>query len=134
MGDPNAGLVQILRRTLPWIRVVSAAGFIMVSILALLAVVSWINLTGEQAHGIPPEALIVYPVSMALVLVPSIYLYKYGRRVETFIAQGHTVQLESALEVQRGFWRFVGMTAAVCGGLLALVLVGAMVIGPLAAV
>lgn len=132
MSDPNAGLVQILRRTLPWVRLVSIVGFVLVAVLGLLAVVSWMNLANERARGVPAEALMVYPVAMVLLLVPSVYLDKYARRVATFIAQGHTVQLEGALEVQRGFWRFVGSVMALGAALLALIFIGAMVIGLLA--
>ena len=60
--------------------------------------------------------------------MPALYLHKSARRIKIFMAQGHTVQLESVLEAQRGFWRFLGLLALAMG----LILVAAIVIGVLA--
>ena len=44
-----------------------------------------------------------------MFLVPSLYLHKYANRIGVFVAQGHNVQLEAALEAQRKFWKFTGL-------------------------
>lgn len=129
MNDPNAGIIQILRRTQPWVNLVSIFGFICVGLMALLAGVSWVGIASDRVEQIPVAALLVYPVLLVLYFVPSFYLFKYGRRIKTFVAQGHTVQLEAALEAQRAFWRFVGIIVVVSAGLTALVIVFAMIAG-----
>jgi hypothetical protein len=133
MGDPNAGVIYIFRRTLPWIRLVSIVGFVAAVVIALFGIISWMN-ASERLTSFDGEALIVYAILIAGCVVPSLYLDKYARRITTFIAQGHTVQLESALEVQRGFWQFIGITLATIAGLLALFLLATIAFGVVAAV
>ena len=53
--------------------------------------------------------LIVYPITTFVFLVPAIYLHRFARRITRFVAQGHMIQLEAALEAQRKFWQFTGM-------------------------
>ena len=132
MSDPNAGVIQILRRTLPWVRLLSFVGFISVGCFGLLGAVSWVGLS--SVGRVPIEALVVYPVLMVLSFVPSFYLHKCARRISTFVAQGHTAQLEAVLEAQRSFWKFLGALVLVIAGAMAVTLVAAMVIGLLAAV
>jgi hypothetical protein len=71
---------------------------------------------------------------VALYLVPSLQLRKYARRIDLFVAQGHTVQLEAALEAQRAFWRFAGIFVIASAGTAALVLAAAMIVGIVAGV
>ena len=129
MSDPNAGVIEILRKTQGWVRLVSIFGFVCVGFIALLAVASWVGISTERVEHVPIAALLVYPVLLVLYLVPSYQLLKYARRIGTFVAQGHTVQLEAALEAQRLFWRFVGIVVAVSAGAMALVIVAAMIVG-----
>lgn len=127
--DPNAGVVEILRKTRPWVGLVSIFGFISVGLIGLLAIASWVGIATEHVDRIPLAALLVYPVLLVLYFIPSWQLFKYSRRIDVFVAQGHTVQLEAALEAQRAFWRFVGIVVAVSAGMTALMLMAAMIVG-----
>ena len=133
MSDPNAGLILILRKTLPWVRVLSIFGFVLVACFAVLGAVSVIGVI-ERVDSMPIAAVVVYPAAVVLFLIPSLYLHKYGRRIGTFVAQGHTAQLEAALEEERRFWRFMGILALTAAVLALTTLVAAMVIGVLAGV
>lgn len=55
-----------------------------------------------------PFFLLDFAFAFAL-LVPSLYLHKYANRIALFVAQGHTVQLEAALDAQLKFWKFSGL-------------------------
>ena len=55
--------------------------------------------------------LLVYLFMSVAFLVPAIYLHKYARRIKAFVAQGHVIQLERALEAQRKFWKFTVVLA-----------------------
>ena len=128
MTDPNAGLVTILRKTLPWIRLLYAFGYLTAGLLTLLCVASWAGIASDRVERLPLQALIIYPLLIVISLVPALYLHKSARRIQIFMAQGHTVQLESVLEAQRGLWRFLGLVAL----LMLVILLGVIVIGVLA--
>ena len=129
MNDPNAGVIHILRKTQPWVRLVSMFGFLCVGLIGVLAVASWVGTSRDRLAQGPFAALLLYPVLLVLYLIPSFQLLKYSRRIGTFVAQGHTVQLEAALEAQRAFWRFIGIVVVVSAGAMVLVLVAAMIVG-----
>ena len=103
MSDPNAGIIKILSRTLPWVRLLSVIGFISVGCFALLGAISWVGISTERVEQVPLQALVAYPILMVLAFVPAFYLHKCARRMRTFVAQGHMVQLEAVLEAQRAF-------------------------------
>ena len=129
MSDPTAGLVAILRKTLPWVHLLSYAGFMAVGFFALLGGLSWSGLAAAGKGHVPIQALIGYPILMLLALLPAWHLRKYARRLDVFVAQGHIVQLEAALEAQRAVWKFAGLLVILLGAMA----VVAMVVGVLAA-
>ena len=63
---------------------------------------------------------LLYLLAGVVFLVPGIHLHKYAKRIGVFVAQGHLVQLEAALEAQRKFWKFAGVL--VLAAILTLVL------------
>ena len=110
MVDPNSGLVSVLQRTQAWVRVVSVVGLTLSALMAFLAVDGMVGgLTSRRFETMP--ALLLEATFSFVFLVPSLYLNKYARRIKWFVAQGHTVQLEAALEAQRKFWKFTGLFA-----------------------
>ena len=131
MSDPTAGAVRILRETRPWVRFVSSFGFLCSALIGLLGAASLAGMAGGQVHA---AAWLLYPALVVLYFVPSFQLLKYARRIDTFVAQGHTVQLEAALDAQRAFWRFAGLFVVLSAGIAALVFLAAMVVGIVASV
>jgi hypothetical protein len=132
LSDPNAGVILVLRRTEPWVRLLSIVGFLTVAVVTLLGVASWVGISTERVDTIPFAALVVYPVLIVVYLLPSLYLHKYARRIRVFVAQGHMVQLEGALKAEQAFWRFLGIIALVCTGLAVMTLLAALAIGIMA--
>ena len=89
----------------------------MAALVAVLGSATLSGMTNEHfERETPLAAFLVYLVLFLVWLVPSLYLNKYARRVRTFLAQGHHVQLEAALETQRRFWVFAGVAALALGG------------------
>ena len=129
MSDPTAGLVAILRKTLPWVRLLSIAGFIAVGFFAMLGSMSLAGLMATNMGQAQVQALVMYPIMMVLAFIPAWHLRKCARRMQVFVAQGHIVQLEAVLESQRAVWKFAGLLALLTG----VVAVAAMVLGVLAA-
>ncbi len=116
MGDPNAGVILVLRRSLPWIRVISMFGFVIAALVAALGAASLARMGGARLSPEHHVVLVLCPVLAAIWFVPSFYLNKYARRIKLFLAQGHTVQLEAALEAERHFWMFAGGAALILAG------------------
>jgi hypothetical protein len=134
LNDPNAGVIAILQRTQPWVRLVSSFGFLCAALIGLLGAASLAGISTDRVEQGPVAAWFLYPVLLVLYVIPSFHLFKYARRIDTFVAQGHTVQLEAALEAQRVFWRFVGTVVVISAGAAVLVLAAAMIVGIMAGV
>ena len=110
MTDPTAGAAQILGRTEPWVRVASFVALLLAGVTASLAFDAVLG--GLVSHRFETAPfLLLYGLLTIVFLVPAFYLHKYARRIRLFVAQGHTVQLEAALDAQRKYWTFVGVMA-----------------------
>ena|SRR5437868_419332 len=117
--DPHAGTIAVLQKTQPWVRLASALGFLLAALMAFLGFDGLVG--GLSAHRFDTAPFIVIDFVFAIVfLVPSLYLNKFASRIGVFVAQGHSVQLEAALEAQRKFWKFSGLFAVLSLTLLTL--------------
>jgi hypothetical protein len=117
--DPYSGAVQVLSKTQPWVRLASFVGFLLSALMAFLGFDATVG--GLSAHRLETAPFLVLDFAFSLVfLVLSLYLHKYANRIGVFVAQGHNVQLEAALEAQRKFWKFSGLFALVSLALLTL--------------
>jgi ABC-type multidrug transport system permease subunit len=123
MTDPSAGAIQILQRTQPWVRFLSLLGFTIVGLVSLVGLGEAINLGTERVEATP--LLLVCPLLSLACFFPAYYLHKYAKRIRAFVAQGHSVQLEAALQAQRAFWRYTGIIVLIS---IAIVLVGAFLV------
>lgn len=108
--DAYSGTVNVLRRTEPWLRLASLVGFLASGLMVSFAVDGAFGGLRPQRFDAAPF-IVLYLVLAAVFLVPSYYLNKFARRIRAFVAQGHPVQLEAALEVHRKFWKFTGVLA-----------------------
>ena len=110
MIDPNAGMIHVLRGTRPWVRLASIIGFVLAAVMGFLGFDATVRgLTSVRFQGGP--FFLLYFVFSVGFLILSLYLHRYASRISVFLAQGHSVQLEGALEAQRKFWKFTGLFA-----------------------
>ena len=117
--DPYAGTVLVLQKTQPWVRLASFVGFLLSALMAFLGFDGTVG--GLTSHRFETAPFLLLDFVFAVVfLVPSLYLNKYANRINVFVAQGHNIQLEAALEAQRKFWKFSGLCALLSLTLLAL--------------
>jgi hypothetical protein len=72
-------------------------------------------------------AFIFYPLLGFLYIVPSVFLFRYGTRIGRLAREPSHRRLESSLEAQKSFWRFVGILTLVL--ICCLVLTAAIAIG-----
>ena len=111
-------MIVALEKTRPYVWLISFLGY-SVSILALLMAVL-ILVTGVMAPevigggGKAGFAALLYVVIGGIFFVPSLFLSQYGSQIAKIRPSSDRVPpLEEALELQRSFWRYVGVFAAI---------------------
>jgi hypothetical protein len=128
----SPSIARILQDTQPWARTMGIMGFIIVGFMILGGLAA--GIVGIATGNLQSVMLmVIYPVLGILYIVPSMYLVRYANRIRDFVAQGHVSQLESALDAQRAFWKFVGVLTIISIALSILAVMAAIVFGILAA-
>lgn len=119
--------VDLLRQTKPWVRLFSILMFIAAGLMVLVGSVALAaSIFGAvAAHGrasglfgiLGLIGTIVYVGIGVLYAFPALFLGRYASRIDKLIRSGNSADLESALEAQRSFWKFVGIFTVVVVGL-----------------
>ena len=114
-SDPDYDLAAIgeqLRRTQPWVRFLSIAGFVSAGFMILggLAGGALGVATGGQEAAV---LLFLYPLLGVLYIYPSLCLLRYGNAIRQYLASRQGADLVSALDAQRSFWKFAGVLTAI---------------------
>jgi hypothetical protein len=104
---------RLLDATRPWVRLVGIVLFVTAGILILAGLA--VAVAGAGLGQLASVSLgLLYAVMSVLYIVPGLYLVRYAARIREFVSQGQrAVQLESALETQRAFWKFIGVMTAI---------------------
>jgi hypothetical protein len=124
-------MVNSLRATRPWTRLLSILGFIGIafSILAGIAMIVGRNFFPVSDKA-PPLAFlgIIYILTSVFYLVPSIWLSKYSSAISSFLKESDAIQLAKAIAYQKSFWKFVGITVLVLMAITVLGIIAAILI------
>jgi len=105
-------IMNSLRATKPWTRMLSILGFIATGLTILVGLGL---ILGGNYIPISPEAPpllylgILYLLTSVFYLIPSIWLSKYSSAIESFLKGRDAVQLGNAIAYQKSFWKFVGI-------------------------
>lgn len=123
----SQGVLDQLAGTKPWVRFLSVLTFIGSGFM-LIAAVSMLFLGGLAATlgagtpktggSSPPMAggpmmlgfSIFYFLLAAVYIYPGIKLWKYANRIGALLATRADIDLEGALNEQRAFWKFAGIS------------------------
>ncbi|MEY2745520.1 MAG: hypothetical protein RL112_562 [Planctomycetota bacterium] len=108
-----------LRRTKPWVRLIGGLGFITSALIWLSGAVMLIK---AGTVGILNMAIGCF------VCYVAVKLFRYGTRIEEFLASNALEDLEQALEAQRAFWKAMGVVAVAAIVLFALQLILAVIL------
>ena len=132
------GVINQLARTKPWVRFFSVLTFlgaglmVVVSLVMLLAgaVRAQKASTRPDLLGISSETILFGMAVFYLILgvfyfYPGIKLWKYASRISALVYTRHEIDLESALNEQRAFWKFAGIAMIVLISLYMTLAVGA---------
>lgn len=113
-------MLDMLRKTRPWVRFLSIMGFLMVGLIVLIGLGVagfgvFTAVTGERSQGALMLGLgVLYVVMGLLYFYPSRYLARYaGAITRTLDGPSRTSALEEALRWQKSFWKFAGILTLV---------------------
>jgi hypothetical protein len=120
------GIRVALAQTRPWVLFLAVLGSLASAITGLAAI-------GTLVAGLLYDLWILilalcYGTICALSIALSTYLFVYARRIRDFLFGNRLRDLEAALFAQRGFWRLVGIVAALYVLLVVLFLIGTMLL------
>lgn len=116
-------MIEHLRATKPWVRLMSIILFISVALIFLGAGIILLMPTGMGGSGFSLLIAVVYLALGALYLFPAYFLHQYASSIRNLEQGGGDVAMEEALRNQKSFWRFVGITTLVVICIYAVVLV-----------
>lgn len=117
-------MIEHLRATKPWVRLISVVLFVMVALIFLGAGVVLLIPTGMGGAGF--LIAILYLAIGALYLFPAYFLHQYASSIRNLEQGGGDVAMEEALRSQKSFWRFAGIATLVVIGIYVIVIVFAM--------
>lgn len=105
-------MVEHLRATKPWVRLISIVMFIFVGLMFLGGLAMFLmptagGMRGASAFG--PMVGIFYFIFGGLYLIPAYFLHQYASSIQDFLQNGSDSAMESALGSQKSFWRFSGI-------------------------
>ena len=124
-------IMNSLRATKPWTRLLSILGFIGTGFTILIGLGIMV---GRNFIPISPKAPplaflgIFYILTSVLYLVPSIWLSRYSSAIDSFLKGGDSVQLGNAMAYQKSFWKFVGILVLVSVAIAILGIIAAILI------
>jgi hypothetical protein len=103
-------MIEALRATKPWVRLVSVAGFAVsaVSLLTGLAVTAGV-FQGHPADATGIVTPAVYLLMAVVYFLPALLLFRYASAIRRLVRGELVPAMEEALQYQRAFWRLVGI-------------------------
>ncbi len=131
-GDlQHLGILEELRMTRPWVRLVGILGLILCGLMLLSSVgVLFFSLFGGgRGFGALAGMGVGYLIFALIYGYPCVRLLKYGSAITRY-EEGQTIaELETALMEQRRFWRFIGICTCAVVGLYLVAILGAALLG-----
>jgi hypothetical protein len=109
-------MVNSLRATRPWTRLLSILGFIGIAFLIFAGIAM---IVGRKFFPLSDKAPllaflgIIYILASVFYLVPSIWLSKYSSAITSFLKESDAIQLAKVIAYQKSFWKFVGIAVLV---------------------
>lgn len=114
--------MMAMSETRPWVTFLAVLGFIGAGFMVLAALAMVFAAPAEMPGG--SFLGLIYIIPAVLYAVGANMLYRYRASIASLQAGLGVEALENALEHQKSFWRFTGLTTAVVLGIYGLVFVG----------
>lgn len=117
--------MMAMSETRPWVTFLAVLGFIGAGFMVLAGLAMVFAAPAAMPGG--SFLGLVYLIPAVLYAVGANILYRYRASIASLQAGYGVEALENALEHQKSFWRFTGLTTAVLLGIYALGIAGAVV-------
>lgn len=116
----TVGIVSQLKRTRPWVLLLSVVGFFFTALMGLGTLgiffgggAAILGMSGQQMpvnSGLPIIAVgVIYLLMTLLYFFASLYLIRYAGSIKKVINFGGSDNLEAALKSQASFWKLMGI-------------------------
>ena len=108
-------MIESLRRTKPWVRLLAIVGYIMAGLIMLIGLgMGGFGIFQMSRHSTNGAVLVgmgaLYIALGFLYIFPSRYLYQYASAIgDALVAPSKSHAVEKALGYQRSFWKFAGI-------------------------
>jgi hypothetical protein len=120
-------LIDLLGRTAPWVRFLGVLSYILAGLWFVAGIMMVVMTSSRAMPGGAGAGLGAMYVVLTIVYVfLGGYLNSYASRIRMLKRMKRNVDLEEAIDVQRAFWKFCGITTIVCIGLYLLFVAGLM--------
>lgn len=139
----SQGVLAQLAGTKPWVRFMSVlmfigAGFMLLAALFMLAMGGTMAATAKTGGAALPAGMmtgiaVLYAVFAGVYIYPAMKLWKYASRIGNLLTTGAMMDLESALNEQRSFWKFLGIMVIAMFVLYFVVIIAAVGFGAMGA-
>jgi hypothetical protein len=126
-GEISSQVVDMLSRTKGWVRFLGVLGFIATAFI-LLASVAIFATGGAGEFGEMGAAIGAgYLVMGVVYFYASFKLNQYASKIGAFVLQPTSATLSTALDAQRGFWKFAGVLTIIFMVIYLLAIVGVVI-------
>jgi hypothetical protein len=124
--------VEMLRQTRPWVMLMGVLCFIGSAFMLLggLGMMAMGAIASAGAKSAAPMALgLIYIPLAGLYIYPGLKLTKYAGAIGRLLQSRASADLDAALEQQKSFWKFAGITTVVMIVLYIVFIIGMMAVG-----
>lgn len=116
-----ASTIAQLTGTKPWVRFLSVIFWLLSGLVLLaaaaMAAISVFNPPKTSASPFGGKEFMILAVVYVLLsfvyIFPAVKLWKYANRIGSLVATRSTTDLDSALNEQRGLWKYAGIVAII---------------------
>ena len=143
-GTLTETMLSYLKGASPWIRFIGILGFVTsglsalwgVSMLAIVPLMDldWEDITGLEQFGFLFGAafggiMMVFCLGGAvLCFIPSLFLYRFGEKIKSFLGTGMEPELELAFKNNKSFWKFLGICSIVALAFIPIMIIAGIII------
>jgi len=128
----SPSIVELLRQTKPWVRLLAVLGFIGIGLM-LLGSFAMLALGSTLGKGLPIGfgfgMMLAYMLMAGIQLPAVLFLNRYASRIASLVNSNSPSDLEEALAAQKSFWRYIGILTLILLCLYALIIVVVIIAG-----
>jgi len=117
-----------LRGTSPWLRFIGIVGFIclglmLVGVITLIAGVGSLGDSLGMGGSFSSVIFVIYLPVLVIMFFLVFFIYRFGRRIQTYLHTGDSADLEDAFKNNKSYWTLAGVLCIIWLSIIALALV-----------